>query len=395
MRQVTKFVIPEIIFGIGSLNQVGDSLVRLGARRVFLATDPGVAAAGWVEKALPYLDEAGLEWVLWQNVSENPKDHEVQDGAAAYLDEGCDAILCVGGGSPMDAAKGVGLVATNGGHVLDYAGIDKITRPLPPMVMVPSTAGTGADVSQFAVITDTKAHAKQMLASKSLVPDISVTDPLLLTTKSRELTAYSGMDALTHAIEAYVSVAANPLTDVHALSAIELISQNLRPSVASRENMTAKVNMAMASLKAGICLSNAALGATHAITHQLGGLLDLPHGQANAAVLPQVMEFNLISDPARFAAIARAMGEGGESLSVRDSAVLAVRAVRNLASDIGIPAVVTGLEAVRQETLDHMVANSLRDLCLITNPRDMAAGDLEQLFRSVLAVALTGDEDPT
>jgi 1,3-propanediol dehydrogenase len=386
MQQVTKFVLPEIIFGIGSLNQVGDSLVRLGAGRVFLATDPGVLAAGWVERALPFLREAGLEWVVWDNVTENPKDREVQQGAEVYLSEGCDSILSIGGGSPMDAAKGVGVVVTNGGQVLEYAGIDKVGKPLPPMVMVPSTAGTGADISQFAVITDTGAHTKQMLASKSLVPDISVTDPLLLTTKSRELTAYSGMDALTHAIEAYVSVAANPLTDVHALSAIELIAHNLRPSVANRDNMTAKVNMAMASLKAGICLSNAALGATHAVTHQLGGVLDLPHGQANAAVLPQVMEFNLISDPTRFAAIARAMGEGVDNLSVRDAAVLSVRAVRNLAADIGIPAVVGGVEAVSPVTLRSMVANSLRDLCLITNPRDLGDQDLEELFRSVLTV---------
>jgi 1,3-propanediol dehydrogenase len=233
-----------------------------------------------------------------------------------------------------------------------------------------------------------------MLASKSLVPDISLTDPLLLTTKTRELTAYSGMDALTHAIEAYVSVAANPLTDVHALSAIELIAQNLRPSVASRDNLTAKVNMAMASLKAGICLSNAALGATHAVTHQLGGLLDLPHGQANAAVLPHVMEFNLISDPARFAAIARAMGEGVDNLSVRDAAVLAVRAVRNLAVDIGIPQMVQGVEAVSRGTLDSMVANSLRDLCLITNPRDLGSRELEELFLSVLEVAPEQAVDP-
>lgn len=386
MQHVTKFVIPEVIFGIGSLNQVGDSLARLGASRVFLATDPGVLAAGWVEHALPFLEEAGLEWAVWSDVSENPKDHEVARGAELYRAEGCDSILCVGGGSPMDAAKGVGIVATNGGRILDYAGIDKITQPLPPMVMVPSTAGTGADVSQFAVITDTVGRSKAMLASKSLVPDISITDPLILTTKSRELTAYAGMDALTHAIEAYVSVASNPLTDVHALSAIELISQNLRPSVASKDNMTAKVNMAMASLKAGICLSNAALGATHAVTHQLGGHLDLPHGQANAAVLPQVMEFNLISDPARFAAIARAMGESVEGLSTRDAGLLAVKAVRNLSEDIGIPAMANDVQAISAETLEHMVANAQRDLCLITNPRDLGAAELSRLFTSVVAV---------
>lgn len=384
--RITKFVIPEIIFGVDSLGQAGSSLTRLGAHRVFLATDPGVREAGWVDKVLPHLEEFGIEWVIWDDVSENPKDAEVRRGAELYRRESCDSILAVGGGSPMDAAKGVGILVTHGGRISDYAGVDLVTRPLPPMVMIPSTAGTGADVSQFAVITDTERRVKLVLCSKSLVPDISITDPLLLTSKDAELTAYTGMDALTHAIESYVSIAATPLTDVHALSAIELIAQNLRASVGSRDNLTAKVNMAMASLKAGICLSNAALGATHAITHQIGGMLDVAHGTANAVVLPHIMEYNLIADTERYARIARAMGEKVDDLSTRDAALRSVAAVRDLARDVGLPVVVAEAKRLPVDCVPGMVEGALDDVCLVTNPRDLGEAELGELFRAVLSL---------
>jgi alcohol dehydrogenase class IV len=391
---IQKFVIPEVIFGVDSTEQVGSSLKRLGTRRVFLVTDPGVRSYGWVDHALPSIREAGLDYVIWDGVSENPKDVEVHRGAELYLSEGCDALLAIGGGSPIDAAKGVAIVATNGGHIIDYAGLDRIPLPLPPMVMVPSTGGTGADVSQFAVITDTRRRVKEVICSKSLVPDISITDPRLLTTKPSDLTAFTGMDALTHAIESYVSVAATPLTDVHALSAVELIAQNLRQSVASRDNIHAKINMAMASLKAGICLSNASLGAAHAASHQLGGLFDVPHGMANAIILPYVMEYNLISDTDRYARIAEAMGEKIEGLSSRDAALRAVTAVRNLANDIGIPARLTEVETVTDAEIAAMVDHALNDVCLATNPRDLDSEHMEALFRAVLVCECESSDQP-
>ncbi|MBU2601136.1 MAG: iron-containing alcohol dehydrogenase [Actinobacteria bacterium] len=381
---IQKFVVPEVIFGLDSIDQAGSSLGRLGARRVFLVTDPGVRSYGWVDRALPSLREAGLDYVIWDGVSENPKDVEVHHGAELFLSEECDALLAVGGGSPIDAAKSVAIIATNGGRIIDYAGIDRISLPLPPMVMVPSTGGTGADVSQFAIITDKRRRVKEVICSKSLVPDISITDPRLLTTKPSELTAFTGMDALTHAIEAYVSVAATPLTDVHALSAVELIAQNLRQSVACKDNIRAKVNMAMASLKAGICLSNASLGAAHAASHQIGGLFDLPHGMVNAIILPHIMEYNLISDTDRYARVAQAMGEKVEGLSSRDAALRAVAAVRNLANDIGIPTRLTETEPVTDAAVSAMVEQALVDVCLATNPRDLDAERMEELFRAVL-----------
>jgi 1,3-propanediol dehydrogenase len=293
--------------------------------------------------------------------------------------------LVIGGGSPIDCAKAVALLSTNGeGDIRPYEGIDKITRPLPPMVMAPSTAGTGADVSQFCIITDTERRLKMVLASKSLVPDISITDPLLLTTKDRELTAHTGMDALTHAIEAYLSVAATPLTDVHALNAIRLISRNLRESVASRTNLRAKEAMAMASLQAGLAFSNAVLGAVHAMAHQLGGMLDMPHGEVDAILLPYVMEFNFIAATERYVDIAVAMGQEVAGLNRREAGLRAITAVRALACDIGIPGSLAEI-GVKPEDISQLSANAMKDACLVTNPRDTTMADIEALFRRAWA----------
>ncbi|MGQ9599195.1 MAG: iron-containing alcohol dehydrogenase [Anaerolineae bacterium] len=381
--EITKFVAPEIIFGPGALAQVGDSAARLGASKVFLVTDKGVMDAGWVEKALPFLEEKGLAYTIWSNVTPNPKDYEVDQGAEVYLAAKCDAILAIGGGSPIDAAKAVATLVTNGGRIHDYEGVNKISRPLPPMVMVPSTAGTGADVSQFAIITDSTRKVKMVLISKSLVPDISIIDPLLLTTKDVRLTADTGMDVLAHAIEAYVSIAATPLTDVLALSAIRLVADHLRASVASRSNLEAKKGMAMASLHAGLAFSNAILGAVHAMAHQLGATHDLPHGQVNAILLPHVMEYNLLASVRRFRDIAQAMGEDITHLSLCQAADKAVQAVRRLSQDIGIPA---GLRAVGVEERDIplLSENAALDVCLITNPRDISVSDIQQIFRNAL-----------
>lgn len=386
--EISKFINPEIIFGQETLSQVGDSLVRLGAQKVFLVTDPGIIQAGWVAQALPFIEHKGLQYEIWSRVTPNPKDHEVEAAVRHYRQTGCDAVLAIGGGSPIDCAKAVALLSTNGdSEIQHYEGIDKITRPLPPMVMVPSTAGTGADVSQFCIITDSERRVKMVLASKSLVPDISITDPLLLTTKDRELTAYTGLDALTHAIEAYLSVAATILTDVHALNAMRLISRNLRESVASQTNLQAKNAMAMASLQAGLAFSNAVLGATHAMAHQVGGLFDIPHGQIEAILLPYVMEFNFIAATERYGDIAQALGQKVTGMSRREAGLQAIVAVKTLIADIGVPRTLAEV-GIKPETFSRLTANAMHDICLITNPRDISASDIETLFRR----AWQGDE---
>jgi 1,3-propanediol dehydrogenase len=381
--QVCKFMAPEIIFGRGTLAQVGQAARRLGATKVLVVSDPGIVAAGWLETLLPYVEGDDLRYAIWTDVTSNPKDYEVEAGAAFYHEQGCDALIALGGGSCIDAAKAIAVLSTNGGRIQAYEGLDKISRPLPPMVMVPSTAGTAADVSQFAVITDTRRQLKMTLISKSLIPDISITDPLLLTTKDTWLTASTGMDALTHGIEAYVSRAASFLTDVHALEAIRLAMGALRASVASSTNLDAKETMARASLHAGLAFSNAILGATHAMAHQVGGLLDKPHGELNAILLPYVMEFNRSACPQRYAAIAVAMGLDGQNSRRPDAERAAITAVRALATDIGLTKRLADL-GVRADMIPQLSKNALRDACMATNPREATYDDVAALFEAAL-----------
>lgn len=376
---ICKHVAPEIIFGCGALSQVGESALRLGANKVFVVSDKEVMNAGWVDRALGYLKAAGLGFEVFSNLTSNPKDSEVADGHKKYLNSDCDAIMAVGGGSPTDVAKAVAILATNGGAIQDYEGVNKVRRPLPPMLVVPSTAGAGSEVTQFAIIVDKMRKLKMTIISRSLVPDIAIVDPEVLQTKSPWLTAATGIDALSHSIESYVSPAATPLTEVHALNAMKLIARNLRESVACRTNMEAKTNMAMASLQAALSFSNAILGATHAMVHQVDGLLDTHHGETNASILPHVMEYNLIACPGKYKKIAEALGEDVTGLSLRGAAGRATEAVRQLIKDIGID---NGLSRIglKKENIPGLSRNAINDACIITNPRDIDEKSLKEIY---------------
>ncbi len=380
---ISKFVTPEIIFGCGSLSQIGGSALRLGATKVFVVSDAGVIKAGWVDIAIDYLRQAGLESETFSALTTNPKDNEVDEGLAQYLQSGCDAIIAVGGGSPTDVAKSVAILATNGGELQQYEGINHIVRPLPPMIMVPTTAGAGSEVSQFTIIVDTARKLKMSIISKSLVPDIAIVDPELLRTKDRLLAAATGVDALTHGIESYVSLAATPLTDIHALNAMRLISANLRRAVDNRDDIEANTNMAMASLSAGIAFSNAILGATHAMTHQVDGLLDHHHGETNASILPHVMEFNLSTNPHKFAIIANALGKDTRGLDSSAAAAQSIEAVNQILEDVGLA---KGLAefGIKEEMINSLSKNALNDACLVTNPREASLEEIEAIFRRAL-----------
>ena len=380
---ISKFVAPEIIFGRGSLSQIGESMVRLGVSKVFLVSDAGVINAGWVDLAVHYLHAAGLGTDIFSALSTNPKDFEVSEGVVRYLKSGCDGIVAVGGGSPTDVAKAIATLATNGGQLQDYEGINKISIPLPPIVIVPSTAGAGSEVSQFTIIVDTARKLKMSIISRSLVPDIAIVDPELLKTKDAKLAAATGVDALTHGIESYVSLAATPLTDIHALKSIQLISQNLRQAVADRGDTEANTNMAMAALSAGLAFSNAILGATHAMTHQVDGLIDQHHGETNASILPHVMEFNLDACPDRFRDIAIAMGENVAGLNTAAAAERSIGAVKRLIEDVGLA---KGLAQIGllEEFIPLLSRNATKDACLVTNPRSATVEEIEAIFRKCM-----------
>lgn len=377
---ICKHVAPEIIFGRGALSQVGESAIRLGANKVFVVSDKEVINAGWVERSLTYLKAANLQYEVFSNLTSNPKDYEVAEGLRKYKDSNCDAIIAVGGGSPTDVAKAIAILATNSGTIQDYEGVNKVNRPLPPMLVIPSTAGAGSEVTQFAIIVDKKRKLKMTIISRSLVPDIAIVDPEILQTKSARLTAATGMDALSHSIESFVSLASTHLTEVYALNAMRLIAGNLRESVACRTNMEAKTNMAMASLQAAISFSNAILGAAHAMVHQVDGLLDTHHGESIASILPHVMEYNLIACPDKYKQIAEALGEDVTGLSIRSAAEKAIKAVCRLTEDIGIK---KGLAEVglKEECISQLSKNALNDACLITNPRDADENNLAEIYR--------------
>jgi alcohol dehydrogenase len=380
---IVKFHAPEIVFGIGALAESGFAAARLGARRPFVVTDDGVHDAGWVHELLSHLRAVGLDPTVWRGVTPNPKDLEVAAGYQRYLESGCDVLVAIGGGSVMDAAKGIAILSGNAGSILDFAGVDKISHPIPPMLMVPTTSGTGADVSQFCIVTDTRRSVKVTIMGRALVPDTSITDPRLLTTMPEWLNAATGLDALTHGIEAFVSLAHNPLADVHALSAVHLVSKYLPATIHRPADMQARQQMAQASLEAGLAFSNAILGATHAMSHQVGGLLDLPHGVINGILLPHVIRFNAAANPERFRDLAQAVGLTVAGAPPDEVAGLLSGYVRQLGDEVGVP---RGLRDIGVSEVDIPVLamSTLEDACLTTNPRKADVADIEGLFHAAM-----------
>jgi alcohol dehydrogenase len=381
--RVVKFHAPEMVFGLNSLAEAGFAAARLGGRRPFVVTDPGIIEAGWVAELLAHLHESGLEPVVWHEVTPNPKDYEIARGFEHYRGSGSDIIIGVGGGSCLDAAKGIAILSGNGGEILDYAGVDEVTRPIPPLLMIPSTAGTGADVSQFCIVTDTARGVKVTIMGRAVVPDISLTDPRLLTTMPQDLAAATGLDALTHAIESFVSLGHNPLTDGHALSAARLVGTALRRTVEHPRDTHARLLMAQASMEAGLAFSNAILGATHAMSHQVGGLLDLPHGVVNGVLLPHVIRFNAVAVPERYAALAQAMGLPVHGVPSDVAAEMLADHVSELAGAVGAPRRLREL-GVQAESINWLAASALRDACLSTNPRAASQADIAALFWAAL-----------
>lgn len=378
-----KFVAPEYIFGVGSRRLVGQYAHNLGGRKVLVVTDPGVAAAGWTQDVITSLEEAGLEHAIFSGVSVNPRAAEVMAGAEVYGQQGCNALVAVGGGSPMDCAKGIGIVSTNQRHILEFEGVDQVLHPMPPLICVPTTGGTSADVSQFAIISNPQEAIKIAIVSKAVVPDVALIDPLTLTSMDPYLTACTGLDALTHGIEAFLSNASSPLTDLHALEAIRLIAENLIPSVRSPADVEQRTKVMLGSLHAGLAFSNAILGASHAMAHSLGGYLDLSHGECNAILLDRVLEFNFPAAPERCELIARTMGLDLRGLSTpRRRAALAAR-IRTLREEAGLNRTL-GQLGVGTGDIPPLARKALHDPCLVTNPRRSGQRDIEALYEEAL-----------
>ncbi len=378
------YFIPTVNFmGRGAVKEVGKQAKILGGTKALVVTDKPLVKAGIVEKVVSFLKAGRIDYVLYDEVKPNPTVKNVEDGLKLYKDEKCDLIVAIGGGSSIDTAKGIGIVATNGGTIKDYEGVDKSKNPMPSFIAVNTTAGTASEMTRFTIITDTDRNIKMAIVDWHVTPTISINDPELMISMPRSLTASTGMDALTHAIEAYVSPIATPLTDSAALEAIKLISKYLRCAVANGENIEAREKMAYAEFLAGMAFNNAGLGHVHSMAHQLGGFYDLPHGVCNAILLPHVEKFNVLACPEKFVDIAIAMGENVQGLSVMEAADKAIESIKRLSKEVGIPSGLKELGA-KEEDFPILAENALKDVCGFTNPRKVMKEDIIEIYKAAM-----------
>ncbi|HKM82916.1 MAG TPA: alcohol dehydrogenase-like regulatory protein ErcA [Candidatus Acidoferrum sp.] len=381
--ELRKFVAPEFVFGVGSLQLAGQYGRNLGGSKALVVSDPGVVAAGWAQQVLASVEAAGLESTLFTQVTPNPRFDEVTAGARVYAEQGCDVIIAVGGGSVIDCGKCIGLLSANPGGLRALVGVDNVGAPMPPTICIPTTAGTSADVSQFAVIADRQIKRKLLIISKAVVPDISLIDPATLTTMDAFLSACTGMDALIHALEAYVSLGHSPLTDNHALQAMRLISSNLQKSIAEPNNLDYRTNMMLGSLEAGLAFSNASLGAVHAMSHSLGGLLDLPHGQCNAMLLDGVVDFNYGHAEQRYRDAAAALGIEAGGLTSSEIRKRLRAEIRQLRDAVGLGDTLSR-SGVHRTEVHELAEAALDDPCVVTNPRQVNQRDIEVIYEESL-----------
>lgn len=372
-----KFFMPAIsLMGADCLKDAGDQVGELGFKKALIVTDKVLGQIGIVKKVTDVLDNKNIEYAIYDETKPNPTVKNVNDGLALLKEKECDFVISLGGGSAHDCAKGIALLATNGGEIKDYEGVDKSKKPQLPMVGINTTAGTGSEMTLFAIITDEERHIKMALVDKHLTPIIAVNDPMLMLAMPKSLTAATGMDALTHAIEAYVSTSATPITDACAEKAIELISNYLVNAFENGQDVEARDMMAYAEYLAGMAFNNASLGYVHAMAHQLGGFYNLPHGVCNAILLPHVQEYNKATSASRLAKIAKIMGGNIEGLTDEQGADLCIDMIKSLSQTIGIPEGL-GVLGVKESDFETLATNALNDACSLTNPRK---GNLEEVI---------------
>jgi alcohol dehydrogenase len=383
-EQVFEFYIPSISrMGIGAVKEVGAKATYLGGSKALLVTDKGLSKAGMADQIKVLLEGAGIPTVIFDGAEPNPTDLNVRAGLKIYQENACDIIVTLGGGSSHDTGKGIGIVATNGGDIREYAGIDTVAKALPPLIAINTTAGTASEMTRFAVIINTDTHVKMIFATPRITPAIAINDPVLMVGMPPALTAATGMDALTHAVEAYVAALMNPVTDACALAAIRLVADWLPAAVANGDNLEARDKMAYAEYLAGMAFNNAGIGIVHAMAHQPGALLNKPHGVCNAILLPHGCSFNLIAMPKRFADVAAAMGVNIAGLTAMEAAEKGVEAIRKLSRMIGIPAGLSDI-GVKESDIPALSDNAIKDICCFFNPRKIALEDIQRIYKEAL-----------
>ncbi len=378
------YYVPSInIMGKGCLQEIGPYIQELKLKKALVVTDKFLMKSGIAGKLLAVLDEAGIEYAIYDEVKPNPTCKNVHDGVDYLKAQDCDYLISIGGGSPQDTAKAIGIIATNGGHIKEYEGVHKSKHKSLPIVAVNTTAGTSAEVTINYVITDEERKVKIVMVDKNSIATISVNDPKLMIDKPAALTAATGMDALTHAIEALVTPGAYPVTDATALAAVEIIFANLARTVKNGHDIEAREQMVYAIFLGGLAFNNAGLGYVHAMAHQLGGVYDLPHGVCNAMLLPYVEEENAKYVPEKFRSIAKAIGLNVEDQTDKQCADFVIESIKGLSKEVGIPSKLSEL-GVDEVDLDLLAENSMKDACAPGNPFIPTKEEVITLFKKIL-----------
>lgn len=380
----STFFIPSVnVIGADSLKDAMNTMAEYGFRRTLIVTDAMLAKLGMAGDIQKALQERDIFSVIYDGTQPNPTTSNVAAGLKLLKENGCDSVISLGGGSPHDCAKGIALVAANGGDICDYEGVDRSAKPQLPMIAINTTAGTASEMTRFCIITDEERHIKMAIVDKHVTPLLSVNDSSLMVGMPKSLTAATGMDALTHAIEAYVSVAATPITDACALKAVTMIAENLIVAVEEGSNAQAREAMAYAQFLAGMAFNNASLGYVHAMAHQLGGFYNLPHGVCNAVLLPHVQVFNSQVAAARLRDCAAAMGVDVSGMSEAEGAQACVVAIRQLSQKVNIPAGLRELN-VKEEDIPVLATNALKDACGLTNPIQATHDEIVEIYHAAM-----------
>lgn len=382
MLTMRKIYWPSVnILGPGALKEAANEIKKMNLGRALIVTDKVLSENGVVEKVVQELKNVDLDYVVYNDVNQNPTIKNVNDGLEAYKKNDCSYIISVGGGSPQDTAKAIGILVTNGGNIVDYEGVFKSTNKSVPIVAINTTAGTASEVTINYVITDENRKIKMVMVDPNSLATIAVNDPELMLKKPASLTAATGMDALTHAIEAYVTKGSYELSDTLALEAIKLIGEALEEAVNNGDNLEARSKMAWGSYIAGLSFSNCGLGIVHSLAHQLGSEYDIPHGVANAILLADVMEYNLDSNYKKFANIAKVLGRDINNKTIEEAALEAVLAVRELSEKVNIPKL--NETSFKMEDVEKLSKQAHEDVCAGGNPKDASVQDIIEIYTKV------------
>ena len=380
---VNRIVLNETSYhGAGAIQEIATEVTKRGFKKAFVCSDPDLVKFGVTKKVTDVLDNAGLAYEVYSQIKPNPTIENVQTGVAAFKAAGADYLIAIGGGSSMDTAKAIGVIINNPDFedVRSLEGVAPTKKPCVPIIAVPTTAGTAAEVTINYVITDVERKRKFVCVDPHDMPIIAIVDPDMMSSMPKGLTASTGMDALTHAIEGYTTKAAWEMTDMFHLKAIEIIARSLRSAVANEKE--GREGMALGEYIAGMGFSNVGLGIAHSMAHTLGAVYDTPHGVACAMMLPIVMEYNADCTGEKYREIARAMGvKGVDDMSVEEYRKAAIDAVAQLSVDVGIP---TKLEAIKEDDLDFLAESAHADACAPGNPKDASVEDLKALFRKIM-----------